>query len=245
MEATPIQSTKNALKKKVNAFEEQQKQRIINACNSKMKYSEVLDFIENEIEQSKKETSVNYKIKCWKSDGAYQFNRAVEEIFGTVKAKGEAQPSAGEGSIHTIDITLADGMRVKVPFGDIALPDLGKDANISLNYDSENSLLLITGKCMCKYQSLFDDIVDRTKELLKTNSIYKNQALEITDTNADPSILDLKDIDSQMMVLSKKTEFELRPLRSRILYPAECKKKGIPLKYGCLLEGSYGTGITN
>ena len=87
-----------------------------------------------------------------------------------------------------------------------------------------------------------DDIADRTKELLKTNSIYKNQALEITDTEEDPTILDLKDIDSQMMVLSKKTEFELRPLRSRILYPAECKKKGIPLKYGCLLEGSYGTG---
>lgn len=245
METTLIQSTKNVLKKKISTFEQQQKQRIINACKSSMKYSEVLSFIKNEIEQSEKDTSVNYRIRCWKSDGAFQFNKAVEEIFGSVKAKGDAQPSADEGSIQTLDITLTDGSRTKVPFGEIDLKELGEGAHISLDYNEEKHELIISGQCKYKYQSLFDDIADRTKELLKTESIYKNQALEITDINEDPKILDLKDIDSQMMVLSRKTEFELRPLRSRILYPQECIKKGIPLKTGVLLEGSYGTGRTN
>lgn len=244
METTLIQSTKNALKKKINSFENQQKERIVNACKSSMKYSEVLSFIKNEIEQSEKDTTVSYSIKCWKSDGAFQFNKAVEEIFGSVRAKGESQPSAGEGSIQTLDIILADGSRTKVPFGDIDLKELGEGSSISLNYDESSHSLTVTGTCKFKYQSLFDDIIDRTKELLKTESIYKNQALEIVDINEDPKIMDLKDIDSQMMVLSKKTEFELRPLRSRILYPQECKKKGIPLKTGVLLEGSYGTGKT-
>lgn len=244
METTLIQSTKNVLKKKVNTFEEQQKQRIINACKSSMKYSEVLSFIKNEIEQSEKDTTVNYHIRCWKSDGAFQFNKAVEEIFGSVKAKGDAQPSQGSGTIQTLDIILADGTRVKVPFGEIDLEELGEGAHITLDYDDDKHELILSGQCKYKYQSLFDDIADRTKELLKKESIYKNQALEITNINEDPKILDLKDIDSQMMVISKKTEFELRPLRSRILYPQECIKKGIPLKTGVLLEGSYGTGKT-
>ena len=56
--------------------------------------------------------------------------------------------------------------------------------------------------------------------------------------------MNIDNIDKQVLILSKKTEFELQPLKSRILYPEKCIKKGIPLKYGCLLEGKYGTGKT-
>lgn len=91
MEQTIIQSTKDVLKKKVNFFEQQQKERIITACKSDMKYAEVLAFIKNEIEMSEQNVSLKYNIKCWKTDGAFQFNRAVEEIFGSVKAEREMQ----------------------------------------------------------------------------------------------------------------------------------------------------------
>lgn len=91
---------------------------------------------------------------------------------------------------------------------------------------------------------MIDDIVDRTRELLATNSIYKNQALEITEQGREPKRLNLNHIDSQLMVLSKQTEFDLQPLRSRILYLEKCLKAGISLKYGCLFEGKYGTGKT-
>lgn len=74
MELITIQSTENVLKKKINYFEQQQKERIITACNSDMKYAEVLAFIKTEIEKSEQDVSLNYSIKCWKTDGAYQFN---------------------------------------------------------------------------------------------------------------------------------------------------------------------------
>ena len=57
MENVTIQSTKKVLKEKISTFENAQKERIINACTSSMKYAEVLKFIEGEIEQSKKQTS--------------------------------------------------------------------------------------------------------------------------------------------------------------------------------------------
>lgn len=242
MENVIIQSTKKVLKEKISTFENAQKERIINACNSSMKYAEVLKFIEGEIEQSKKQTNFRYTLKCWKADGAYQFNRAIQEIFGTANAKADGTPS-GDSSIETIDVIFADGSRTKVPYGEIALPDLGTDSSITINYDTARNNLVITGTCQFKYQSLIDDIVDRTKELLSTSSIYKNQALEITDIN-NPQILSLDGIDKQLMVLSKKTEFELQPLKSRILYPEKCRQRGIPLKTGVLLEGKYGTGKT-
>lgn len=240
MEKITVQSTKKVLREKVSTFENAQKERIINACNSSMKYADVLKFIEGEIEQSKKQTNFRYSLKCWKTDGAYQFNRAIQEIFGTANAKADNTPS-GDSTIETLDVIFADGSRTKVPYGKIDLPDLGENSSITINYDANRNNLVITGTCQFKYQSLIDDIVDRTKELLSTSSIYKNQALEITDIN-NPQILSLDGIDKQLMVLSKKTEFELQPLKSRILFPDKCRQRGIPLKTGVLLEGKYGTG---
>lgn len=37
------------------------------------------------------------------------------------------------------------------------------------------------------------------------------------------------------MVVSKETEYALRPINARILNPEKC----IPLKFGALLEGGY------
>lgn len=236
------QGTTAAIAARVNKYEESQKQRIIEVCQSNMKYADVLGFIEGEIKQSKKMASFKYTLLCWKPDGVYQLNRAINEVFGSAVSKEDKSPS-GNSNIDTVDVILADGSRTKVPFGKISLEELGEDSEININYDSDRHLLLVKGQCQFKYQSLIDDIVERTKELLATESIYKNQALEITNLS-EPKIMTLAGIDKQFMVLSKKTEFELQPLRSRILYPEKCIAKGVPLKYGCLLEGKYGTGKT-
>ena len=228
---------------KAHSFEQEQKARIVAICSSKMKYADVLNFIENEIEQSKKMSTFRYSIRCWRSDGAYQLNKAITEVFGVARAKQDSQPSGGESPIETLDIVLADGTRTKVPYGTIDMSDLGEGSVISIKYNSDKHCLNVEGKCQYKFQSLMDDIIARTKELLATESIYKNQILEITDIN-DPKIMNLDGIDKQLMVLSHKTEFELQPLRSRIFYPEKCIERGIPLKYGCLLEGKYGTGKT-
>lgn len=236
------QGTTAAIAARVNKYEESQKQRIIEVCQSNMKYADVLGFIEGEIKQSKKMASFKYTLLCWKPDGVYQLNRAINEVFGSAVSKEDKSPS-GNSNVDTVDVILADGSRTKVPFGKISLEELGEDSEININYDNDRHLLLVKGQCQFKYQSLIDDIVERTKELLATESIYKNQALEITNLS-EPKIMTLAGIDKQFMVLSKKTEFELQPLRSRILYPEKCIAKGIPLKYGCLLEGKYGTGKT-
>lgn len=239
-----IQGGKSSvLEQKVNQYEMAMKDKFVKIMSQPgIKYADALDYIDNELKQSKKMAKINYRIRCFRNDGIYQLNQAISQVFGTVVSKEQRNPS-GESSVQTVDITLADGTRVKAPYGDISLEGLGEGSSININYDSSTHDLVITGKCQFRFSSLMDDIIEVTKHNLRTNSIYKGQALEISDIN-DPKILDLSGIDRQLMVLSRETEYALRPIYARIMNPTMCLEKGIPLKFGALLEGGYGTGKT-
>lgn len=239
-----IQGSKSSvLEQKVNQYEMAMKDKFVRIMSQPgIKYADALDYIDNELKQSKKMAKINYRIRCFRNDGIYQLNQAISQVFGAVVSKEQRNPS-GESSVQTVDITLADGTRVKAPYGDISLEGLGEGSSININYDSSTHDLVITGECQFRFSSLMDDIIEVTKHNLRTNSIYKGQALEISDIN-DPKILDLSGIDRQLMVLSKETEYALRPIYARIMNPTMCLEKGIPLKFGALLEGGYGTGKT-
>lgn len=235
---------KSVMRSTVSKYEQEQKEKFIQVMSDpRMRYSDALNFVENEIKQSKRMATFNYKILCFMDDGVYQLNRAIQEVFGIVSAAKNDNPSGGDDTVNTIEVVLADGRRVKVPYGDIDLADLGEGSVISISYNGNDHHLYIKGKCQFKFTTLIDDIIDRAKELLANDSIYKSQALEIADLN-NPVVMDLSNIDREMMVLSEDTVLGLRPLQSRIKYPEKCAERGIPLKYGALFEGPYGTGKT-
>lgn len=235
---------KSVMRSTVSKYEQEQKEKFIQVMSDpRMRYSDALNFVENEIKQSKRMATFNYKILCFMNDGVYQLNRAIQEVFGIVSAAKNDNPSGGDDTVNTIEVVLADGRRVKVPYGDIDLADLGEGSIISISYNGNDHHLYIKGKCQFKFTTLIDDIIDRAKELLANDSIYKSQALEIADLN-NPVVMDLSNIDREMMVLSEDTVLGLRPLQSRIRYPEKCAERGIPLKYGALFEGPYGTGKT-
>lgn len=238
-------TVKSAVKKTISKWESEQKKVFINkASDPHLPYADFIDFVENEIKQSKRMASFNHKILCFKNDGVYQLNRAIGEIFGMVSAiEKSAGPSGGDSAINMIEVILADGQRIKVPYGDIALSELGEGGSISISYNSDNYNLYIKGKCQTKFNSLIDDIIDRTKELLATESIYKNQAISITDL-VDPQLMDLSNIDKEMMILSEEVKYALQPLEARICHTQKCIEKGIDLKLGILLSGGYGCGKT-
>lgn len=225
-------------------WELEKKAELVRLGQSNKPYPEVLVYLENEITNSSRMTNLDYKISCFMSDGVYQLNRAIEEIVGasSVNTKG---PS-GEKPMDTVDVVLAGGIRKKVPYGKIDLPDMGEDAHIKIQYDYTNKVLFIRGKCQFKFQSLIDRIMDKTKTLLNTDSIYKNQTFEInSDIDAgQPQLINMEGIDKEVMILSDKTKVALNPLYARILHAERCKENKIPIKYGAILEGPYGTGKT-
>jgi len=226
-------------------WELEKKAELVRLGSGPKPYPEILSYLENEIENSGRMTNFDYHLHCFRSDGIYQLNRAIEEIIGVTTVTGKNGPS-GERPMNTIDVILAGGVRKKVPYGDIALPEMGEDAMIQIYYDMGKKVLYIRGKCQFKFQSLIDSIIDRTKVLLNTDSIYKNQTFEINAAvdNGQPQLINMSGIDKEVMILSEETEYALSPLKARILHAEKCELAGIPMKFGAILEGPYGTGKT-
>lgn len=228
---------KGLLKEQKNMYEEQQLRRFAEmALSGHVSYPDFIKSCIDADKQNHRMGRINHRLLCFKNDGIYQLNKAITNVFGTVVSNEEHGPSVGDQTVNMVDIQLADGTRTKAPFGDIALDTLGEGSMISINYDTATHELIITGKCQQMYMSIMDSIIEQTKKFLATESIYKGQALEITDIS-DPKILDLHSADSQLMVLSKSTEYALLPIESRLTQPDVCIARGIPLKFGALLEG--------
>lgn len=235
--------TNSKIESHIKSYDQRQKEKLVELGSSDKSYKNILSYLEAEIKQSTKISVFNYRIRCFRDDGVYQLNRAIESVYGSVSFKDEKKPSGGEGEMETLDIQLATGERIKTLFGRISLPDAGEDANIDISYDYEVNYLYVKGKCEFRFSSMIDEIIKLTEDLLKTDSIYKNQAIELDETFV-PRIMDLSSYDKEFVVLSDQAKYELQPLMSRVLYPEECIKKGIPLKTGILLDGPYGTGKT-
>jgi transitional endoplasmic reticulum ATPase len=221
------------------AFDADVKERLKEIIDKKP-LKNIAQFIETEIENSTQLTSFNYGFICFPEDGAYALHRSIQELEGYSVHK-ESGPS--NDPPETIDVQFADGSRIKVPWGSIALPGLGKDATISMTYDSSSRKFGVSGQCERRYVSLMDDIMEKTKHLLATDSIYRGKAIRL-DGNLRPQFLDLSKVDKIPMYLSKATEFSLQPIISRIEQSEQCIANGLDLKFGALMEGEYGTGKT-
>lgn len=230
-------------KQRNNKYEQERKNHIIRLCQSDKPYQDILAYIKSEIETSTKMTDFNYTILCFKNDGVWALNRAIEKIYGVSHAKEDDKPSGGKENIQTVDIMLADGTRIKAPFGKISLPELGREAVINIGYNNNNQTLFVQGSCQFKFSSLIDEIITYTQDLLNTESVYRNQAIELR-SNFEPIIMNLSNIEKEFMVLTDKTTEELIPLMTRVKNPQKCKDRGIPIKTGILFEGPYGTGKT-
>lgn len=228
---------------RVTSYEQQQKEKLVELGQGPKSWNDILAFLKAEIDMAGKMTDFNYGITCFRNDGVYQLNRAIEKIYGVSEARQQDKPSGGKENIQTVSVTLADGTTIKAPYGMIELPDLGKGAHIDIGYNSNSQILFIKGSCQFKFSSLIDEIVEFTKHLLNTDSVYKNQAIQL-NSNYEPEIMNLQNIGKEFMVLTDKTEQELIPLMSRVKNAKECVAKGIPLKTGILFEGPYGTGKT-
>jgi hypothetical protein len=230
-----------------NTWEAEKKKDLVVLGNSHKAYPEILAYLENEIANSSKMVAFRYKVPCFKNDGVYQLHMAIEEHIGVAQSKADQKPSGGgDRPIDTLDVVLADGRRVKIPYGTISLPDMGDDAQIEIYYSDKDKFLSVKGTCQFKFQSLIDTIIDRTHELLNTNSIYKGQAIEINAgiDAGQPVIMNLSSIEQDIMILSDETEYALSPLTARIDFPEKCIANNIPIKFGILIEGPYGTGKT-
>lgn len=206
-------------------------------------YHEKLAYVKNELEESVREINFNYSVSGFLEDAAYALHRAVETVHGFSSAKIDEKPSGGVNPPEMIDVRFSDGRRIKVPFGQIALSQFGPNAYIDMRYDGKRKRMLVSGTCEKRYAVIMDSIIDETQRILKTDSIYKNKAIKYNG-DGSPEFIDLSSVDNTEIFLTDRAKFATEPIEARIERSEECLASGIDLKFGVLLEGSYGTGKT-
>lgn len=185
-------------------------------------------------------------------DGAYALSLAMEEVFGFV-IKDNKKDFFGSNSNTDLQIASGpNGETVNVPWGNFKVPTVDGTFMTGYQWDGGVVVFEVSAEIKGKDVPKFHALVARTKEIVKTRSIYRNKAIRMRFTDArgretpipEITFVDVSkaqapifpaDIQDQLVhdVYAYATHTEL--VRSL---------NGGTVKRGILLGGIYGTGKT-
>lgn len=210
-----------------------------------------------QILQDETHVAIHEVVDAWPLDGAVAFQHVLEEKYGFVQQVpipgffGDRPPSQVGVRID------AKGNTRSVSWGRMEISVLDH-ATLDTGFIEENGSwkFLIQGNVKKKFLKEIEDIARRTRQRVRSHSIYKGKAirLDFRDEDGDRKCFDPSDspvfidIDREKVgnvVYNKDVEAVVHmALLNPIKYPDACRRIGVPLKRGALLEGPYGTGKT-
>ncbi len=191
-------------------------------------------------------TKIHVTIPVAPWDGAHALQRAISEELGLFN-----QMIAMDGNAHQIDVEIALGKTIQIPWGKFELPGMD-DAEVETDTDMEDGRIVFQCNVTCKrrFEQRIRRLLDKVREIATKESLHKGKAFSITfhDSQGRPEKMpkpkffafpdevpifrqDLQDsIDRNVLV----------PIR----YAKERKAHGKSLKRGVLFAGEYGVGKT-
>lgn len=213
-----------------------------------MTYEEALKTLQRHRDDAETRTSWSREFKYRLDDGAHAAHLVLQRMFGMTM--GEARHVDGLFGTHVIpaetrDIAVAFNQRVQVPWGTVTLPrlpglELLFEARQNDEYGAVFGLYALGPR---KYKDEVEAIFDAVEEELRTNSIYRGQALNGSNKL---EFIDLSAFNPEEIVFSAPVQRALEAkLWSVLRYTEAVRQQGVPLKRAVLLYGPYGTGKTS
>lgn len=188
-------------------------------------------------------------------EAAYALNQVLTDMFGwanSVPTPGFFGPEPPA----MLQVPIAPGKTVAVPWGRFKLPNIGDDGYLQAGVtqkDDGRLVFQITGKIRRTYEPVVKEIIEAVKDYVRHHSIYRGTAFRVrlNDQHGnplpmpEPEFIELDPRVVDELVLPATTH---RQVRTNIFTPIEqtarVVKHGIPLKRGVLLAGQFGTGKT-
>jgi transitional endoplasmic reticulum ATPase len=188
-------------------------------------------------------------------DVAACFKAAMEDIFGYSLQNTKVQSFFGmefkdPPKLLTLQTSL--NTSIQVPYGEFAIPGIEGTVNL---LPMRRSGAMVSSRILAeikrKDQAIVQRLVQRTRDFLRTKSIYRGQAFGLSLTNADgeaeempmPSFIDVSNTVDP--IFNKDTEVQIgASVYSPIERTAEMRALGIRIKRGICLYGPFGTGKT-
>jgi transitional endoplasmic reticulum ATPase len=207
--------------------------------------------------QEETKVAIHEVIYGWPMDAAVAFQRVLERKFGFV-SQVPTPGFFGPTPPHRVGVRINHkGETIQVNWGrmEISVMDHGW-LSTGVTESNGDMVFFIGGEVKKKFEAEVRDIAQKTREEVRAHSIYKAQAirLDFRDIDGDRKPFAIEDapdfiyIDPEQLddvVYNSAVQGVVEmALMNPIKYPEACRKIGVPLKRGALLEGPFGTGKT-
>ena len=217
-----------------------------------MSYAEGRLWLQREEESEEKVVAIHCQLAGFPLDGAVALQKAMEQVYGFTALR-DTPGFFGSSPPVMVQIPIRDGTFITAPLGRMSPPMYEGGY---LETDCQGMSLVIRGEIKRKYEDEVQTMLKLAKEWLQDNSIYKGAAFildlsyKVEDRkfhplNDAPKFMDVSNVDESGLILSRSTARDLDANVFMLLERTEdCRAANIPLKFGTLLAGQYGTGKT-
>lgn len=224
-----------------------------------MTWDELIIWAQRKKEEDERIVSVLADIDCAPLDGLVAFQKALSSIYGWTALI----PTPGFfGDNPPLQLTIPTGPgskdNVQAAYGRMQIPGIDGYLETGMNASNNIPSFRIHGEVRRKHETIISGILEKTKEILKEDSIYKGKAIKVNFDYADPEdghrydpvkdaprFMEPTDMQESDLIFSREV---MDGLNVGLFTPIEasdaCREHKIPLKRGVLLHGPYGTGKT-
>jgi ATPase family protein associated with various cellular activities (AAA) len=222
-----------------------------------MAYTDAITWLMRKADEDERTVAVHARIaNAFPLDGLHAFHLAMKEKYGWVEGRSDWAGMCGEVEIPPTMISIETGpnKREEVMWGKVGIPGIEGDFNCGIDWTPPTPSFVLNGKVKQKFVDEFHAIVERTRVMVASHSLYKGKAIRLSwDWQRDetgfnpvvhaPRFLNLADVREEDLIFSDSIFTSIRVgLFTPIERTAACREYDIPLKRGVLLEGPFGTG---
>lgn len=219
-----------------------------------MSFQQARDWLTRMEKDENQTVQIYFDFEAFALDGALAFWRTLREIYGFI----DTDPPGGNPWAKTtmVSVEVAPGQFEQVPWGEMVPPGIDGVLQTDADFNGEVPKFIIRGEVRKKHQKAMDYIAARTRDRLRSESIYRGHATRVNlafmmgterfnmDRHA-PKFIDLSGRSEDELILADETMLALNTeIWSRIEHTQMLRDHGVRIKHGVILAGPFGTGKT-
>jgi SpoVK/Ycf46/Vps4 family AAA+-type ATPase len=219
-----------------------------------MAYDEAIEWLKRKRDEDERDVGIHHELHFSPLDGAVAFHRALAHKYGWAELVpipgfwGDTPPTM-------IGVPVSPTEKIQVPWGRVQVPGISGFLQTGIAAEP-TPRFVINGKVKQKHAADVKELVDLTEMFLRTQSIYKGQAIKVSfewqregedfDPSAHcPKFMRLEGVNEDDLIFGDEVQNALDiGLFTPIQYAEACRQYHVPLKRGVLLYCPYGVGKT-